>query len=61
MNYFFGVSNNYLLSKITVPLFKNSKEKSDLELYKLYPHEKRWKYEMIKIKKTDESFFIIDG
>lgn len=59
MNYFFGISNNFLSSQLTVPLFKNSREKSDLELYKVYPYEKKWRYEIIKIKKIDDLFFII--
>lgn len=60
MNYFFGIKNTDFSSEIQIPTFQNRvmKEKN-IQLFKSYIDNNKWKIEEIKNKKINNDFFIL--
>ena len=49
MNYFFGINNDIIKSKLTIPKFQNRSPNTnkDIKLFKCYPDNNEWKVEEI--------------
>lgn len=61
MNYFFGIKNSEFTSELQIPLFKNRITKvEDINLYKAYIKDNEWKTEILNLKKTEKSFYILN-
>lgn len=62
MNYFFGIKNSNFISELQIPLFKNRITKvEDINLYKAYIKDNEWKTEILNLKKTEKSFYILNS
>lgn len=62
MNYFFGLSNNWLKSNIQIPKFNNKnnfKNKSN-QLFKINIKNNKWNLENINSVKQDENFYYLN-
>lgn len=66
MNYFFGINNDIIKSKLTIPKFQNRSPNTnkDIKLFKCYPDNNEWKVEEI-YKNIDSNyknnFFILNN
>lgn len=62
MNFFFGISSNFLKCRIQIPNFVNRKFKSlNLKLFKCQPKNQSWCLSDLSHKKINEFFFIIEN
>ena len=60
MNFFFGIKNTEFSSEIQIPTFQNrSGEAEDINLYKAYINNDKWKIQEIRNKKINKYFFFI--
>ena len=61
MNFFFGISNNYLKSKLTIPRFQNrGRNKKDYIIFQAEIINNKWVINKIDCNKN-ESFFFVDS
>ena len=66
MNFFFGINNDIIKSKLTIPKFQNRSPNTnkDIKLFKCYPDNNEWKVEEI-YKNIDSNyknnFFILNN
>ena len=65
MNYFFGINNDIIKSKLTIPKFQNRSPNTnkDIKLFKCYPDDNKWKLEEIyqnTNSKYKNDFFITE-
>ena len=60
MNYFFGISNNELKCKLTVPKFQNlqSNPQNQYKLYKAFIYNNLWKIEKLKCEEDNYFYYI---
>ena len=60
MNFFFGIKNTEFSSEIQIPTFQNrSGEAEDINLYKAYINNDKWKIQEIRNKKINKYFFLL--
>ena len=60
MNYFFGISNNQLKCKLTVPKFQNqSKPKDDYKLYMAEIIGSKWKITKVNCNQDNYFYYIV--
>lgn len=59
MNFFFGIKNNIISSKISIPKFQNSgKLLNDVSLYQAFIKNNTWNIKKVDCKQNDSFFFI---
>ena len=59
MNYFFGIKNKILNSKLTIPRFQNSgKTQNDLLVYRAYIQNNKWQIEIVNCEQNKNFYFI---
>ena len=62
MNFFFGINNSILNSKITIPRFQNNKPtKKDYKVYQLKINNKKWEISNLDDVVLSDNFYQIDS
>lgn len=62
MNFFFGLSNEFFKSRITIPKFQNSsiQDNSNL-LFEATIRDNQWKINEVKLQNNNKNFFVIQN